>query len=336
MCMSTEFDELEKLGIDTSNIGVCEKIRRLAKLDRIYLDETEHRSGLNKHLFDYLDYCGLDKLQFIKEYLSKLQPYMIERRKDQEKTKELICVIDNLYRVSVYIKLNTKQFEEVIVSFHEDNIRGIARSNSALRQDNRKYVPIFADTLMGKLDERKYIVKAIFMRGLKAIPIELPAIKYGKVFIIDKRTVDVSFLDCCNQYILDLYTSDLKLDFDKIDVFSVLQQISFTSYGNDTFSSISLLIDSLCIQRDYISKAAADFALVTFVQNLALTKEQQSELMYLLNEKFKVTSIKGIDTILRRIEDNLSLMYNKGGEINEISETDLEANYINRKISELF
>jgi len=57
---------------------------------------------------------------------------------------------------------------------------------------------------------------------------------------------------------IELYTSDLNLDYDKIEVFSVLRQLSFTSYGKDTFSSISILIDSLCAQPDYISKQAAD------------------------------------------------------------------------------
>ena len=61
-----------------------QKLRKLSKLDRITLDTGEPRSGLNKHLFDYIKYCGLDVLSFIKLYLSHLQPYMIQRRKDQE------------------------------------------------------------------------------------------------------------------------------------------------------------------------------------------------------------------------------------------------------------
>ena len=36
-----------------ANIGICRKIRKLGKLGRIQLDESEHRSRLNKHLFDY-------------------------------------------------------------------------------------------------------------------------------------------------------------------------------------------------------------------------------------------------------------------------------------------
>ena len=58
---------------------------------------------------------------------------MIERRKDQEKKKSYICVIDNMYRISVYIKVDKSFGEEMIVSFHEDNIRGVAKTNALIK-----------------------------------------------------------------------------------------------------------------------------------------------------------------------------------------------------------
>lgn len=307
--MEFTYKEAEERGIDTSMINVCSRIRRIAKLERVKLDEEEHRSKLNRHLFEYIEYCGLDKLEFIKQYLSNLQPYMIERRKDQESVETFVCVIDNLYRISVYIKIDTKQFEEIIVSFHENNKRGIAKTNSLIKIDNKKYVPIFADSILSYSEDNKYIVKAFFQRGLKVLPLELPALKCKDVFIVQQSAINLQFVSYCNDYIRELYTSDLDLDFDKIEVFSVLQQISFTSYGRDTFSSISILIDSLCIQNDYVNKAVADLALVTFVQNLKLTTEQQEELKALLFDKYKVSDIKKIDLILQRVSENLALQY---------------------------
>ena len=99
-------DEAEKLGIDLSMVKVCKKLRKLARLNRLTLDESSHRSGLNKHLFDYINYCGDTPINFIKEYLANLQPYMLERRKDQEKVKSFVCVVDKIYRISVYIKVD--------------------------------------------------------------------------------------------------------------------------------------------------------------------------------------------------------------------------------------
>lgn len=43
--------ETEQNGISMEMVIVCHEIRNLAKLDRIQLDETTHRNGLNKHLY---------------------------------------------------------------------------------------------------------------------------------------------------------------------------------------------------------------------------------------------------------------------------------------------
>ena len=303
-------DDAYELNIDTSMIKACKKIRNIAKLDRLSIDETVHRSGLNKHLFNYIEYLGFKPLDFVKEYLSNLQPFMIERKKDQEKEKSFICVIDNLYKISIYIKVDTKNQEELIISFHEDNIRGIAKDNSALIKivDNENLVPVFADSIGSINNENGNVSVKVFMqRGVKVLPLSVVGFKYKDTFIVRKGDLDRQFIDYCNEYIRELYTSNLELDFNKIEVFSMLQQISFTSYGRDTFSSISLLIDSLTHQTDYNSKSAADFALVTFVSSLNLTDEQKVDLANLLDEKYKVTSIKSIDEILYRVKG--ALMY---------------------------
>ena len=51
-------DEAVELGVNLSTVSVCRALRRLATLGRLKLDETTHRSGLNKHLFHYIEYCG--------------------------------------------------------------------------------------------------------------------------------------------------------------------------------------------------------------------------------------------------------------------------------------
>lgn len=296
-------EDAKQNGIQTETVAVCKKIRRLAKLDRLSLDQTEHRSGLNKHLFRYIEYCGKDVLTYIKEYLSNLQPYMIERRIDQEKEKSFICVVDKMYRISVYIKIDTKQFEELVISFHEDHIRGVSRTNSLIKKQSSALVPIFADSV-GSVDTNtgNASLKVFVTRGMKTLPLNIIGIKCQDFFIVRATDIENQFVYYCNEYIRELYTSNLNLDFSKIEVFSMLQQISFTSYGRDTFSSISLLIDSVTEQKDAISRQAADCALITFCENLQLTKEQKAEIIDLLEEKYKVTAIKSIDDILNRIQ----------------------------------
>lgn len=315
-------EEARKIGVDLTYVGVCKKLRKLAKLDRLQLDETMHRSNLNLnlHLFKYIKYCGLSPLEYIKEYLSNLQPYMIERRKDQEKQESFICVVDNMYRISVYIKADNSFGDEMIISFHEDNIRGVAKTNSLIKNTKDRLVPVIADSYGSINRENGNVsVKLFVQRGMKTLPIDVIGFKCKDVFIVREGDIDRQFLDYCNQYIRDLYTSNLKLDFDQVEVFSMLQQISFTSYGRDTFSSLSLLIDSIAIQQDSISKQTADFALVTFAQSLKLTENQKKELIELLNEKYMVSDIKSIDDILYRIK---SAMYATNEDANYFKELD--------------
>lgn len=87
-------DEVFALGVDLSMVAICDKIRRLASLNRLHIDTSVHRSGLNKHLLSYLEYCNLDKLDFIKGYLANLQPYMLERKQKSIKKKELLGIKD--------------------------------------------------------------------------------------------------------------------------------------------------------------------------------------------------------------------------------------------------
>ena len=57
------------------------------------------------------------------------------------------------------------------------------------------------------------------------------------------QAINSAWMDIMNQYLEDLYTSDL--DFSEVKLFTSLQQRSFTSYGNDAFSNISLLMEAL-------------------------------------------------------------------------------------------
>ncbi len=138
-------DNASMRGIDLSTVKVCECLRKLAALDRLKIDESTYRSNLNKHLLNYIEYCGMSVKEYIKQYLTNLQPYMIERNKDGEYNKGIICVLDNLYKVSLYIKADSTFGDEAIISFHESSINGIAKENSVIGNKAERYVPVFAD-----------------------------------------------------------------------------------------------------------------------------------------------------------------------------------------------
>lgn len=300
--------EAEELGVSMEMVRVCKEIRKLARLDRLQLDTTVHRSGLNKHLYSYIEYCGMDIKEYIKEYLSNLQPFMLERFASQEPDDNYLCVLDNMYRVSLYIKIDKTFGNEVVVSFHENNKRGIAKENNMIRNNPERMVPVLAEEICAQIDgSAKEEIRILIQRGMLLLPIRVMGQRCENgVYIVNARDIETPILDQCNQYLRDMYTSDLDLAaLDRVELFSVLHQISFTSYGNTVFSNISLLIDNLAMQKSLIGKKVADFALITYVDHLLITSEQTHELIELLDEKYKVKSQQNIEVILERIYDNL-------------------------------
>ena len=127
---STDKEKYSQKACDTKEITdskliqqkqLARRLRRLARLDRLEIDDSEHNSGLNKHLFKYLDYLGIEKLEYVKHYLSTIQPFMLTEMKSQEKFDNAICVLDGYYRISLYIKVDATKGEVIVVSFHENN-----------------------------------------------------------------------------------------------------------------------------------------------------------------------------------------------------------------------
>ena len=282
---------------------LCKRLRRLSRLDRIKLDESEHASGLNRHLFKYFDFIGVDKLDYIKKYLEHIQPFMIKDVKTQEKFDNAICVLDEYYRISVYIKLDATKGEEVIVSFHENNKNGVAKREPLKRTDQEVYV--FPESISSHVvGTDKYTINLFITRGATSLPMTVSARKCDdEGFWVRMSDISRNMIETANSYLQDLYTAEL--DYSEIEPFYSLQQISFTSYGTDVFSGISLLIDSLLIQMSPFSKQVADAALCIFCSTIELPEITKKELIDTLRERYKVNSVKILPEILRRVELNL-------------------------------
>ncbi len=296
----------KEMKVDISMVQACHKIRKLAKLDKVELDATVSSGGLNQHLLSYLDYCGIHELDFVKEYLSNLQPYMLEARTNKEGERVFLCVIDNLYWMVVAITIDDNQCEKLVVSFQEASKCGITKKHVTARE-LPMYLPVFADCITGRVHNTNNVsIKVFVQRGMMVLPIDIPGYMYQDIFIIYRKYVENAFVENGNRYLRDLYTSDLKLNFEEIDIFSALHQLNFTAYGRDTFTTVSLLVDSLHIQNHYITRRVADFALLTFLKQLRLTVAQKEELIDLLKTRYSEAAYKEMDVVIQRIVDYLT------------------------------
>ena len=304
--LPSETDDTEAVGSDTMLLEqklLARRLRRLARLDRIKLDESEHDGGYNLHLFKYLDYLGIDKLEYIKEYLSHIQPFMLTEMRSQEKFENAVCVLDRFYRISLYIKVDATKNEEIIVSFHENHKNGVAKRSPIEPKSNMVYV--FADSIGSHVSGTdKYSVNLFITRGVKTFPINVPAERYDdEGFLVRYEYINNALIDIANGYLEDLYTADT--DFSEVSIFSSLQQLSFTCYGNDVFSNISLLTDSILIQKDSVSRQVADAALVIYCNSIDLIEADRKELLDTLKSRYAVNSVMALPGILKRVEENL-------------------------------
>ncbi|MBQ1473196.1 MAG: hypothetical protein IIZ31_05335, partial [Lachnospiraceae bacterium] len=201
------------------------------------------------------------------------------------------------------IKVDATQNEEVIVSFHENHKNGVAKRNPIMRKN--RYVYVFADSIGSYIPTKdSYTINLLITRGVSTFPVNVPAKKYDEDgFLVNETYIQNALVDVANQYLEDLYTADL--DFSGVEQFSSLQRLSYTARGNDSFSNISLLMDSILVQRDAHSRQVADAALCIYCNSLELLESDKRELLETLQERFSVNSVRVMPELLERVERNL-------------------------------
>lgn len=286
-------DEVKALNVDLSMISVCEKIRHLAALEKFSLVSGFHDSNASKHLFSYAKFCRLDLMKFIRTCLMNAQPYQISLRTN---SIAFIYTMDNHYSLVIYFGMEPSRARSMTVFFD-------AEASECYLSKKSDYMPVFVNNCRAH-DSETGIVAAdvLIQRGLAVMPVTVAARQYGQVFIVRRDDVDNALLDYCNTYLIDLYNSDLNLDFSKIDISLSIQQVSFSEYGRNIFETVSLLIESLCAQDNMVTRTTADFALVTYVGSLKLIPPQKKELAALLDFRYAGSSIEAMPRILERVK----------------------------------
>ena len=298
---------------DIDIVNTCRLIRRLAMLEKIKIDTSESMNDLNKHLFDYIACCRRENgksdeenvREFVIECLSNLQPFMIEGFVQYELYDEYICVLDNVYRISVYLNVNTRKQKEIAVSFQEKNRKSTLQIINLFKNMGAEFVPVIADSILSKKQDI-YKVKVFIQRGLMILPIELCALKCEDIWLVRRSAIEKQLSEWYKVYINDLFTSDLELDVSGISFDSVIKPKSNVTDEKDVFLTISILVDSWKLQDNYISKRAADFAIITYVCTLEISSEKVKKIENLLKGKYGVTRVESIACLIQRIGDVLN------------------------------
>ena len=108
-------------------INICRRIRSYALAGKIVVSTERHKSnkGNNVHLFNLIRACGTTVEDFVRGYLSYLQPYSLEPFQRSEMPDDSVWLSDAGYGVKLVIKINERDKNKpVVVSFHESNLDG--------------------------------------------------------------------------------------------------------------------------------------------------------------------------------------------------------------------
>lgn len=315
-----DFDDRDIFTVDNRDVEVSDVlradsvstaylIRKLARLDRIRLDTNDHRHSANKHLFEYIEYCGYSVIDYVKKYLQNIQPYMIIRNKSQEPDENYLCVIDDMYAVSLYIKLDTRKYDEVIVSFHESAQGMFARSNR-FRVKSWRYVPVIADQVKAYVPEtNKRVITVWIMRGMVCKECTVTATQVANYYLADFLAIEAQLVSVVNEYMYNVQEGlkEKELGIDKemynreVIYFTNSQQLSITSYGKDVVSTISLLIDRSLSSNDVDYRKFADGLLSIYIGNLSLTDMERLNIYRIIQSRYKVQDTQRMQPLLERV-----------------------------------
>ena len=102
----------------TQVLELCKRLRQMGSSSELVLDPAQPVETCCPRLFQYLEYCELDILEWIRNYLSTLQPYMIQPSVEGDDANCVICILDGLYHTGM--KLRWEDGRKLVISFQEN------------------------------------------------------------------------------------------------------------------------------------------------------------------------------------------------------------------------
>lgn len=222
---------------EMEQINLAKRIRKIVQLRNFKIDITAHSRNTNKILYDFIEACGFTVRSFIISYLGAIQPYCIERNQNEEYDKTIRCIIDPTYKIPLYIKIEFKQHEECLISFHENHFTKLSMYKNQISE----YIVLFADSMVQMSPESKIDVRfsVTLYRGVEKFNIE--GFGYNlkdNIVKCEASVVENEF----NRYTKETIKRYLNNRVFEKNNFNYLK-VSFTSYGVDSLNKLSMLVD---------------------------------------------------------------------------------------------
>lgn len=271
------------LSSDRELLNLRKKLRSVAQSRNLKIDESQHHDSNNLGLKVFLESCGVDFKNFVKEYLLNVQPFMIHLDTDRSRSSsDFSCIIDPAYRMPLWVELYSTQFKEQIISFHELNWYSNKYNALYKKQDKLLCIPQNI-ALCGVGEVAPFTISV--QKGLCRLDLIVYGTRVSEECIkVDYASYNTALMAECNRLL------DSALQCAPVNAlrFSEENQVSFTSYGTQIQNEISLILDLYDVTKD--PRLTAPLAIK--VERLA-SNPDYPDIKAALVEKYK--SFFGID-----------------------------------------
>lgn len=280
-------------------LNMCRRVRELARQNKIKIDSVFNRhssnAGNNLHLFKLIESCGGEVENFLRGYLSVLQPYSLDYfQRETYKGTNMICVQDMGYRVALLIKLEKLHNQEyVLVSFHENNIvrNGKVVQGLGDRDFSNKLCAVLVDasapsSLHPGYVDCSFIIQRGFVR--QSIDVTIPEGHFVKnMALVSYDIIKTKYQDLMTSLLNELQSTYLLVNNETSENDGVItlggKGVSFLSYGYTVTNNVCLLLDCFVL-LDKSHRAV----ILELTHNLLSTMPQETldELKYGLMDKY--------------------------------------------------
>lgn len=277
-------------------LNICLKIRNYANKGNLIIDKRQHKgnNGKNLHLFKMIDACGISVEDFVKGYLSVLQPFSLTYfQESKELSKGNIWISDVGYGVKLVIKIDENRETPMVVSFHESN------KNGSFMKGRETFFDKPCAVIVEKVNElpNGYGVDYCIQRGFIRTTIHSATSEYDNktgVALVDYTKIREHFSDTMELVLKQLTKTYMDIVEENTVSISIekhgLESLSFMSIGFATVNNISLLIDLYARYTDTRSR----IMLTSITQNLLseVPEPKLYEIKVALKEKYEGTRNK--------------------------------------------
>ena len=225
-------------------LNLRKRIRRVAQSPNLQVDESQHYGSDNLSLKKFLESCGANFEDFVREYLLNLQPFMIHLNKERSRSSaDFSCVIDPAYRIPLWVEFYYTQHKEQIISFHEMNWYSQQCQNIYNAQTELLFV---ADMLMpGEVGLTTAFTGSV-QKGLCHLELGLVGTRISEHCVrVKRKQYEAVLLAECNRMLSEVLQDELG-----VFNFEHEKQLSFTSYGSRLQNEISMILDLYSSTKD--------------------------------------------------------------------------------------